>query len=343
MPSKLKNHPLFKIISLFAAAAIISTACGAKNAQAAPQEIPTVEVPTATPLPPDRAVLVAPADTDAATVAAAQALLTELTSSSGLQFETRPEVTPDTLSADVKIVIFLNHPDNLGTLAARAPGTQFVAISSLDWLPPANVTLIHRQENDAAFLAGFAAAILAPNFRVGALLPAENPSLDLAFQNGVGYYCGMCSAQINPLNSYPIISVQSAASTPETWQAAFDQLNQNKVNVLYVAREALSSQLLGYLAGKDVAVIANQAPPDESFANWAGSIYLDTLSPLREIWNDLVSGVGGKTVNATFTITDAHQISLTDGGVWLSPGKLRLMDNMINLLRTNQIDTQAAN
>ena len=343
MPSKPKNHPLFKVISLIAAAAIVSTACGAKNAQAAPQEVPTVEVPTSTPLPPDRAVLVAPSDADAATVAAAQTLLTELTASSGLQFETRPEITPDTLSADVKIVIFLKHPDNLGTLAARAPGTQFVAISSLDWLPPANVTLIHQQENDAAFLAGFAAAILAPNFRVGALLPAENPSLDLAFQNGVSYYCGMCSAQINPLNSYPIISVQSAASTPETWQAAFDQLNQNKVNVLYVAREALSSQLLGYLAGKDVAVIANQAPPDESFANWAGSIYLDTLSPLREIWNDLVSGVGGKTVNATFTITDAHQITLTDGGVWLSPGKLRLMDNIINLLRTNQIDTQAAN
>ncbi len=343
MSSKPKNQSLFKIVALIATAVIFSTACGAKQVQAAPQEVPTIEVPTSTPLPPDRAVLVAPADADASLVSAAQALLTELTASSGLQFETRAEVTPDTLTSDVKIVVFLNHPDNLGTLAARAPHTQFVAISSLDWTPPSNVTLIHQQENDAAFLAGYAAAILAPNFRVGALLASENPSLDLAFQNGVSYYCGMCSSQINPLNSYPVVSIQSAASTPDIWQASFDQLNQSKVNVLYVTKEALSTQLLSYLADKDVAVIANQAPPDESFANWAGSIYLDTLSPLREIWNDLISGVGGKTVNASFTITDAHQITLTDGSVWLSPGKLRLMDNMVTLLRTNQINTQSVN
>lgn len=338
-----KNKALLRIVFLMMAVALIAGACKPKEAQASPQEVPTVEIPTPTPIPPDRAVLIAPADADGAMVAQAQAILAELTAASGLQFETRAEINENTLTPDVKIVVFLNHPDNLGTLAARAAGTQFVAISSLDWTPPANVTLIRKQENDAAFLAGYAAAILAPNFRVGALLTAEETASGSAFQNGVGYYCGTCSAQINPLNSYPIVSVQSAGSAPEIWQAAFDQINTSKVNVLYIDRGAMSAQLLSYLAGKDVAVIANQAPPDESFANWAGSIYLDTLSPLREIWNDLMAGTGGKIINAAYTITDNHQIALTDGTVWLSPGKLRLLDDIIALLRSNQINTQTVN
>jgi hypothetical protein len=199
--------------------------------------------------------------------------------------------------------------DNLGTLAAKAPGTQFVAISSLNWTPPANVTLIHEDENDATFLAGYTAAFLAPNFRVGALLPAEDPSLDLAFQNGVAYYCGTCSSQITPLQSYPIVSVQSGSSTPDVWQAAFDQINLNKINVLYVAKAAMSTQLLSYLASKDVAVIANEATPDASFTNWAATIDLDPITPLKEIWNDLLAGTGGKSVNATSrsrTIIKSH-------------------------------------
>jgi hypothetical protein len=345
MSSLPKNKTLFRILIVFAAAAFLSTACGVtqKFAKSTPTAVPTIEIPTATPLPPDRVVLVAPADADPTLVANAQAVLTDLSASSGLEFETRPEITEDTLSKDLKIVVFLSHPDNLGTLAAKAPGTQFVAISSLNWTPPANVTLIHEDENDATFLAGYTAAFLAPNFRVGALLPAEDPSLDLAFQNGVAYYCGTCSSQITPLQSYPIVSVQSGSSTPDVWQAAFDQINLNKINVLYVAKAAMSTQLLSYLASKDVAVIANEATPDASFTNWAATIDLDPITPLKEIWNDLLAGTGGKSVNATFTVTDNHQITLTDGSVWLGPGKIRLVNEMIDLMRDNQIDTQAVN
>ncbi len=343
MSSKPKNHAFIQTVILVIAAALFATACGAKEASTSPQEIPTVDIPTPTPIPPDRAILIAPADTDAGMLVEAQALMAELTASTGLQFETRAEITEDTLTADVKVVVFLSHPDNLGTLAAKAPATQFVAISSLDWTPPANVTLIHVQDNDAAFLAGYTAAILAPNFRVGALLAAESTSVSLAFENGVHYYCGTCSALINPLNSYPIVSVQSAGSAPEVWQAAFDQININKVNVVYVAKEAMSAQLLTYLAAQDVAIIANQTPLEEGRVRWAGSIYLDGISPLREIWNDLISGVGGRTINATFKITDNQQLAVSDGTVWLSQGRLRLVDDMIQLLRENQINTQAVN
>ena len=319
--------------------------CGSKAGQTVqePEVLPTIEQPTATPLPPDRAVLIISPDDNAETAAQAQNLLSELAASSGLEFETRQEITAETLTADIKVLVFLHHPDNLGTLAAGASGTQFAAISDLDWTPPANVTLIHEDTTGTAFLAGYIAAITAPNFRVGALLATEDAQMNTAFKNGVSYYCGICSSAITPLNTYPVVAEQTAASTPEIWQAVFDQINQSKVNVVYIAREAISPQLLSYLSSQDVAIISNQQVTEEGRSRWAASVYMDAITPLREIWGDLVAGIGGKTVSATFQIGDTQEITLTDGSVWLSPGKLILVNQMIDLMREGQINTQTVN
>lgn len=334
--------PTFLLAVLFALSA---AGCGSKAEQAVQetQAVPTMEQPTAAPLPADRAVLIISPDDNAETAAQAQNLLAELAASSGLEFETRQEITAETLSADIKVLVFLYHPENLGTLAAGAPGTQFVAISDLDWNPPANVTLIHEDTTGTAFLAGYTAAITAPNFRVGALLAAEDVQMNTAFKNGVNYYCGICSSSINPLNAYPVVAEQPAASTPETWQTAFEQINLSKVNVVYVAREAISPQLLSYLSSQDVAVISNQQVTEEGRSRWAASIYMDAITPLREIWGDLVAGVGGRTISATFQIGDVQKVTVTDGSVWLSPGKLILADQMIDLMREGQINTQNVN
>ncbi|MDK2979673.1 MAG: hypothetical protein PWQ55_20 [Chloroflexota bacterium] len=344
--SRKTNPKAFIALLLLAALLALSVvSCGSRAEQAAPEPEtqPTVEIPTATPLPADRAVLIASADDNAETAAQAQSILGELAASSGLEFETRPEITAETLSPDIKVLVFLHHPDNLGTLAAGAPGTQFVAISNLDWNPPANVTLIHEDTTGTAFLAGYVAAITAPNFRVGALLAAEDVTMNTAFKNGVNYYCGICSSAITPLNAYPVVSEQPAASAPETWQAAFEQINQSKVNVVYVAREAISPQLLSYLSAQDVAIISNQTVTEEGRSRWAASIYMDATTPLREIWNDLIAGVGGRTISATFQIGDTQEVVDTDGSVWLSPGKMILANDMIDLMREGQINTQSVN
>ncbi len=343
----LKTNPktLIPTILLVMLFALSAAGCGSKAEQAAqePEVIPTVEQPTATPIPVDRAVLIVTPDDNAETAAQAESLLAELAASSGLEFETRQDITSETLTPDIKVLVFLHHPENLGTLAAGAAGTQFAAISNLDWNPPANVTLIHEDTTGTAFLAGYIAAITAPNYRVGALLAAEDVQMNTAFKNGVNYYCGICFSTINPLNAYPVVAEQPMTSTPETWQAAFDQINQSNVNVVYVAREAISPQLLSYLSSQDVAVISNQQVTEEGRAFWAASIYMDAITPLREIWGDLVAGIGGKTISATFQIGDTQEVLLTDGSVWLSPGKLILANQMVDLLREGQINTQSVN
>jgi hypothetical protein len=330
---------LFLIIPLFA---ISACAGNAVKSQPTPVKAQSTSLPTPT-LSPDRVVLIAPSDSDPVVVQDAETVLRELAASSSLEFEKRDAVAANEISRDIKVMVFLNHPDNLGSLAAGAPGTQFVAISDKDWNPGANVTVIRKREEHTAFMGGYIAAVLAPNFRVGALLTAESPSVSQAFLNGVYYYCGSCASVLNPLNRYPVISTQPAASPASAWQAGFDSINANKINVLYVAKEAASPELLSYIAALDVAIIGNQTPPAEGKPKWVATIYADGITPIRDIWQDLLSGKGGKVLNAALKITDNQYVTVNDGLVWLSQGKLEFIQKTMSLLQNGFINPLPVN
>ena len=333
-PFKNKLLTIFVVLSF--SAALLGCSKNQPNADGTQETAP----PTATPIPtlaPDRVVLAAPADISSIELAEAQALIADLAAGSGLEFEIRQEIFANEISPDIKIIIFLEQPDNLGSLAANEPETQFVAISSQNWSPPANGKIILKNEDHVAFLAGYLSALLAPNFRVGGLLVSENTEFNQAFNNGVSYYCGLCAAVINPLNTYPVLSQQPSNSSPASWQAAFTEINASKVNVLFLPGDAASAELGTYLSGMDVAVIGNQTPPEELRSRWVATISSDGLSPLREIWNDLIEGQSGKVLNASLKISDVNYVEVTDGLVWLSQGKMNLLNKVIAMLREDQI------
>ena len=323
---------------------IAISGCGKRAVQveSTPAEAQPTILPSSTPAA-DRVVLVAPADSDPAIAQDAETVLRELAASSPLEFEKREQVFANEITPDIKVIVFLNQPDNLGSLAAGAPGTQIVAITDQDWNPGPNVTIIRKREDHSAFMAGYLAALLAPNFRVGALLPAENPAISQAFTNGVNYYCGLCASVIYPLNKYPVISTQPAASPAATWQAGFDAINANKINMLYVTKEAASPELLTYLSSLDVAMIGSQTPSAEGKPKWVATIYANGITPIREIWEDLLAGKGGKVLNAALKITDNQYVTVGDGLVWLSQGKLDYAQKTMDLLQDNFINPLPVN
>lgn len=288
-------------------------------------------------LAPNRVVLVAPPEEDHLQIADAETLLRELAAASNLDFEIRQEVFANELTEDVKVLVFLRQPENLGSLAAGAPNTYFIALTDQEWNPAENVTVIRKREDQTAFMAGYLAAMLAPNFRAGALLAAENEQFNQAFQNGVQYFCGICAALINPLNSYPVVSVQPANSPPANWQAAYNEANTSQVNVLLVDSEAYSAELFNNLSSMDVALIGTQIPPEEAMGKWVATISSDGVSPIREIWDDVIAGRGGNTLNADIKITNYQFVNVTEGLVWLSEGRLNLALKVIDMLREELI------
>ncbi len=339
MFTSIHNNKIVRLVILGLFFSTMFISCGGKQSGAeTPQEI----IPTSTNVPtlaPGRAILVVAVETPPTELSEAQALVAELAAGTGLEFEVREEIFDNEITPDVKIIVFLEQPNNLGILAANAPDTQFVAISSQNWSPPANGTIILKDKTHVAFLSGYLSALLAPNFRVGALLISEDTVFNQAFTNGVSYFCGQCASVVYPLNRYPFLSQQPANSLPANWQAAFNEINANKINVLFLPGKAASGDLGTYLAGIDVAIIGDQTPPEELRSRWVATISSDGFSPLREIWDDLLNGQGGKVLNASLKISDINYVSLTDGLVWLSQGKMDLLNKVISLLREGQIYT----
>jgi len=289
---------------------------------------------TATALP-DRAVLVAPDGTDATLVVEAQQLIGELAASSGLIFDLRKGLTQGEITPDVKIVVFLSHPENLGALSNAARGTQFAVLSEINWNPGSNVTVIRRKAESISFIAGFISVNLNNNFRGGALLLDSDTISQQAYTNGGHYFCGLCSPSIPPYIKYPLVATQPAGSSPAAWQAAFDQMYINGVRVLYVAPEAYSPELFTYLVGREITLFGSQTPLDAARPRWATTLSVDGLAPLREIWPDLKSGKGGKIVYGGVRFSEVQP-------AFISPGKLEYFQKTVELIRSGLLNPLSA-
>lgn len=296
---------------------------------ATPTLIPTPK-PTATPLP-NRALLITTNTGDTELVSQAQLIMSELSAGSSLIFETRAELLQKDLTPDVKIAVFLSHPNNLGTLANAAPRTQFAVLSDLNWNPSNNVTIIRRKSESISFIAGLISVNLDNNFRGGALISTSDGISQQAFANGGHYFCGICSPSIPPYVKYPLIATQPDGSGAAAWAAAFDQMYLNGVRVLYVSKEAYSPELFIYLVGRGITLLGPQTPPDAAKSRWAATLIVDGLAPLREIWPDMVSGKGGKVVYGGVRFTDVQS-------AFISPGKLDYFQKIVSRIRAGLLN-----
>jgi len=326
----MRKKTAFLILLIIIGCLFIS--CKGKVDEAVTPTSPT-DIPLPTPTTAaDRVVLITGDVQDAWTIQQANSILQELAASSELVFETRLEIQPNEITPDVKVLVFLSHPQNLGSLSNSAASTQFIVISDQEWTPSANVTIIRSDTTNQIFMAGYASVMLAENFRGGGLLTSENSNYSIAYKNGAKYFCGLCNAVITPLNKYPITKEIPQSSQPVDWIAAFDEINLSTILYIFVPPQAYSTDLFNHIAQTSVKVVGITTPPAEAQAIWAGTFLSDGLSPIKDIWNDVVAGIGGKAINASLYLAD------TQTGL-ISPGKQQLLQQVITELQAGRIYT----
>jgi hypothetical protein len=182
-------------------------------------------------------------------------------------------------------------------------------------------------------MAGFISVNLDSNFRSGALFSDSDTLSQDIFSNGGHFFCGLCSPSIPPYVRYPMIASQAAGSSPAAWQAAFDQMYVNGVRVLYVAPEAYSPELFTYLVSKEIILYGSQPPLEEARSRWAATLLVDGLSPLREIWSELLAGKGGKIVYGGVRFADVQPAFIT-------PGKMEYFQKLVGLMRAGLLNPQ---
>ena len=332
-------------ILLLVVLAMLLTACGSNEPIATNTPVPT-DTPiipptlTATPTVP-LAVLVLPADLDAETSNLYQKTVYDLAQASGLRFQVRNTLTPaDLAEPGLQIVITLPPDPGIVTLAAAAPQVQFLVINISGITPGGNISVLggNSQSEIAAFLAGYTAALITDDYRIGMIIPKDNADALRAlnaYANGRTYHCGICRPFYYLNWSFPQYIEIPADQDKDTYDSYADILMlQYKVRTIYLYPDIAIPELYNYIGTTGVYMIGT-ITPEQRPAGWVMTIQPDVIKAIQNAWPQLIAGQGGITVQSPLGLSDIDPNLL-------SPGRQRKVQQVLDDLQAGRIDIGSA-
>lgn len=325
---------LFVLLTL-----LVLSACGPRATES-PTAIPTdtpTPAPTLTPTPSTPlAILILPAELDAAASDLYQKTVYDLAQASGFRFQLRNSLpVADAADPMLKVVISLPPDPGLAALAAAAPHVQFLAINIPGLTAGGNLSVLSNQNDadNAAFLAGYTAALLTDDYKIGMLIPKDNPEALRAlnaFTNGMAYYCGLCRPFYYVNYTYPQHIEIPADEKKEAYSAYADYLIlQRNVETIYVHAGVVTPDLLTYIGTTGTMSIADSSPAPRP-ASFIMAMQPDVIQAIKTAWPGLITGQGGVNVQSPLGLTDIDEALLT-------PGKRRLVEETLEGLLNGTI------
>ncbi|HEX7541224.1 MAG TPA: hypothetical protein VF352_03760 [Anaerolineales bacterium] len=325
---------------------LLLTSCAPRGGATPTPEVPTsTPIPTASPTLPSTqlTILVLPADMPRAESDQYQTLVYDLARANGMRFQVRNVLTPADVAFEgpaLKVVVVLPPDPGLDALAAAAPGVQFLAVGIPGLGAASNLSSVGAAGlpvDQQAFLAGYIAGMVAPEWKVGVLYQKDTTGGETArnaFANGFYFYCGTCRNPNfpQPVGIYPV-PVGIPTDAPESaYNGHADILIQNIVKVAYVDPEIATPELLTYMAQSGLLLISQTLPSEDVRSNWIASIQPDLTSALQRIFPELVAGKGGQVAPTPLFLTDVNPDLLSDA-------KMRLVQDVLNGLQNGTIGT----
>ncbi|HLO34176.1 MAG TPA: hypothetical protein VK249_33835 [Anaerolineales bacterium] len=332
-----------RFVIIFIVVLVTVSACGGNQPAATSTPLPT-DTPiipptlTATPASP-LAILVVPADLDPDTSNLYQKTVYDLAQASGLRFQVRNTLTPADLEPGLKVVIALPPDPGIAALAAAAPQAQFLAINLPDVKPGGNISVLgnNSQSDIAAFLAGYTAALITDDYRIGMLMPKDNPDAQRAlnaYASGMVFYCGICRPFYYLPWAFPQYLEIGADEDKANYHAYADILIlQYKVRTIYLYPDIATPDLETYIGTTGTSMIGT-VTPEQRPAGWVMTIQPDVIKAIQNAWPGLISGQGGVTVQSPLGLADVDS-SL------LSAGKQHLVQQTLDDLQAGLISTGA--
>jgi len=332
-----------RFIILFFVIVVAVSACGGATPAATSTPIPTDTpiVPptlTATPTVP-LAILIVPADLDPDTSNLYQKTVYDLTQTSGYRFQVRNTLTPAELEPGLQVVIAFPPDPGIAALAASAPQVQFLAINIPEVTAGGNISVLgnNSQTDISGFLAGYTAAMITDDYRIGMLLPKDNADALRAlnaYASGMAYYCGSCRPLYFYNWTYPQYLEIGADEDKANYDAYADILMlQYKVQTIYLYPDIATPDLETYIGTTGTSMIGTVSP-EQRPAGWVMTIQPDIIKAIQNAWPDLIAGKGGITVQSPLGLGDIDP-------TLLSPGKQRLVEQTLSDLQAGLINTGA--
>lgn len=329
-----------RLVTLFMAVAVLLGACAAPQESATATPLPTdtpVTPPTLTPTPTTPlAILVLPTDLDADISSLYQKTVYDLAQGSGYRFQVRNTLSPtDVAEPGLQVVIAISADPGIAALAAATPQVQFLAINIPNVAPGGNVSVLggNAQSDIAAFLAGYTAAMITDDYRIGMLMPRDNGDAIRAlnaYATGMAYYCGSCRPLFFFNWTYPQYVDIAADEDRSVYNAYADILiMQYKVRTIYLYPDIYTEGLANYIGTTGTYAIGTISP-EQRPGGWVMTIQPDVIKAIQNAWPQLISGQGGVTVQSPLGLSDVDPSILT-------PGKQRLVEQTLSDLQAGLI------
>ena len=331
-------------ITCLVLAFLVSCSSPATSTRAPDTPTPVAELTASPTQAAPLVILVLPAGMDQQESDQYQTLVYNLAQADGMRFQVRNTLTPEDIAFEgsaLRVVIAVPPDPGLTALAAAAPGVQFLAVGIPDLTPTTNLSIIGANGiplDQQAFLAGYIAGLVAPEWKVGVLYQkdtAEGEAARDAFSNGFTFYCGTCRSEYfsQPTGIYPVLVGIPTDAQESDYPAYANILAHNIVKVVYVCPEVATPDLLDYITqSTDMLAISQTLPDDGARPQWIASIQPDLISALQNIFPDLVAGNGGQSIPTPLFLTDVNTDLLTEG-------RLRLAQDVLAGLQNGTIST----
>jgi hypothetical protein len=299
---------------------------------------------SATPAPtaaPTKVILLA-LNADPGRAAALQPLISEAAAAAGFSFELRSELSGPALEPEVRLAVVL--PDASGAdpgvqnLANSSPSVQFLAVGLPGVQPAGNVSVVGGggvRPDQQGFLAGYLAALITNDWRVGTIGRGDTPPGRAArngFTKGAVFYCGLCRPAVPPFLQYPLFSDLAAGASPADQQAAIAAMASNAVKTIYLAPEAGDGAIFEAIQQSGLKVIGAVPPPAALAELWVASIRPDEGQAVKSAVERLLKGESAISVEIPLAITDRNP-------ALFSVGRQRLVDELLAELLAGFVDT----
>ncbi len=260
--------------------------------------------------------------------------VSEIASQSGFKVETLSALKPQVLSPDVYLVVILTSLNGLADLIASSPNTQFIA-AGVPNLPNASnlkvVSVKGIRPDQVDFLAGYIAAVITEDWRVGVLAVSGSSSAQ-TFKNGVRYFCGLCNPAYEPFAHYPIVVEIPPKASSADWQNAVKTLVvESGVKTVYIAPGAENPDGLASLAKAKVNLIGTQPPKESLLSNWVAT--LQSGDAAAAVKSEISSLFGDASSN-----NDDMTVIGNVNPALFSPGKQKLVEQCLQDLMDGLIN-----
>jgi len=292
-----------------------------------PSQPTDLPVDTPTPLAPV-GVLLTPAGSDQQLAADLNTIIGSYIGDQELRYQVLTDLTDEDFARDeYRIVVALPPNPGIAELAQNFPDTKFLAVGFNDLEPGDNLSVLRSGGGDfdvQGFIAGYIAAMITTDWRVGALSVQENDDALAArdgFRVGVKYYCGLCNPKYAPTGInylYPkYIDLPVDATDPQI-NANVDFLVDRAVNTFYIIPGVGNQNIYRSLVGYQKFIIGSGIDYREEYRDfWVISLEYDLLSTLNEIWSQFLSAEEGFAKSPPLLLTDINYDLLSEGKVML--------------------------